>query len=53
MGIEATMCGTSPTGGFRHARIDHQRMIAMAHHIVPFVLGIIAPLTLITWLVFQ
>lgn len=53
IGLRTTMCGNSPTGGFRHARFDHQRMVAMARHIVPFVLGIIAPLTLITWLVFR
>lgn len=30
-----------------------QRMIVMARHIVPFALGIVAPLTLVSWLILQ
>jgi len=31
-------------------KIDRQRMIVMAQHLVPFTLGIIGPLSLISWL---
>lgn len=44
------MCGTSQTFIFRSVSMDHRRMVAMAQHLVPFTLGIIAPLSLIGWL---
>ncbi|KLK93587.1 hypothetical protein AA309_07955 [Microvirga vignae] len=47
------VCGKSQTGALRKGRIDHLRMIPMARHIAPFALGVVAPLTLISWLLFH
>jgi hypothetical protein len=47
------MCGKSQTVASPKVIIDHPRMILMAHHIAPFALGIVAPLMLISWVLFH
>ncbi len=53
MRIALTMCASSQNSVVSGVMEDHQRVIIMAKHILPFMFGVVGPVSIIAWLILR
>src|SRR5215217_3533507 len=48
-----TVCASSQNSALSGVMEDHQRVIPMAQHIMPFMFGVVGPVTLVAWVILR